>query len=323
MINGFLHSREFLDARLLFENLGLFEVLGLVLVGILAGLITANQIWFVSRRRIKQLELEQAILEGEQILIEEPPVEAEVVTPVVSNKSIAPAAARPKFIVAPESTTSDSERLFTVEGDSKSDRVVFIMDVSMSLKDPQLALCKSELTRALKKLPPSTDYQVIFFSGATWFANQRMVAGGRQGERVVIRDAEDEMIWKAGFGDFRYQNGNHNLPAGQWRKATSENIDETLGDIREVTQSFGTTWHLPFMLAMNLDPVPDEIYFLTDGEVAHQDLVAEGIVEMVKNKGADTRINTRSLMVPNAASPLRHIANETSGEYLLIDLAKV
>lgn len=322
-MNGLFDTRFFLDSKLILTELGYLDIYLLSLAGISMGLFIAKQIWY---RTVDPVAVVDPVEPTVEKLVEEP------VEPAVVEEEIfvVPPSAKEDPVVAPlpvpVSRAGRSENMFKrvveepIVEEEKSRRIVYIMDVSKSLSAGQFALCKSELTQALKELPESTEYQVIFFSGATWFAHQRMIEGGKKGENVVIRDGDKIVTWNSGFGEFRFEKGNHNLPEGEWRKATKENIDASLKDVEEVKRSFGTTWHLPFMLAMNLETVPTEIYFLTDGETAHQNLVAEGIVDMVKSIGPETQIHTRALMVPKAAEPLRHIAKETAGEYLLIDL---
>ena len=91
----------------------------------------------------------------------------------------------------------------------------------------------------------------------------------------------------------------------------------TLEDIEAVGKSYGTTWHLPLTMAMNLEPAPKNVYFLTDGETARQDQVAEEMVEMAKARG-NTKLNTIALMVPGASVPLHRMAVGTGGEYSLV-----
>ncbi|MDF1812668.1 MAG: helix-hairpin-helix domain-containing protein [Verrucomicrobiales bacterium] len=204
------------------------------------------------------------------------------------------------------------------EGDgSEPARVVYIMDVSRSLTPAQLQLSKMELRAAVSALSEGSLYQVIFFSGPTWFAHQRMVEGGARGEDVVIADGDEKLNWSSGFGGFEYERGNENLPGGEWREATPENIASTLEDIEVVGKSYGTTWHLPLTMAMNLEPAPKNIYFLTDGETARQDQVAEDMVEMAQSRG-NAKLNTIALMVPGASVPLHRMASGTGGEYSLV-----
>lgn len=202
-------------------------------------------------------------------------------------------------------------------GESESSRVVFVMDVSRSLTPAQLQMSKDELGAALRRLPESTRYQVIFFSGASWFAHQRMIEGGARGEDVVIEDRDGTMTWHSGFGGFEFEDGNDNLPTADWLSASPDNISSTLADIEAVEKSYGTTWNLPLTMAMNLEPAPESIYFLTDGETARQERVAEEMVEMAIKRGVQ-RIHTIAMMVPGASVSLNRIARGTNGDHCLV-----
>jgi hypothetical protein len=123
------------------------------------------------------------------------------------------------------------------------------------------------------------------------------------------------MKWKPvpnRLNTFEYQEGVESL-RGKWRDATDDDIEKTVQQIEHVPRSYGTTWHRPLIMAMNLEPPPKRIQFLTDGQVANQMQVAEGIVSMVKRRGGKTIINTFGPY--EASESLRYIAGQTGGEY--------
>ena len=282
------------------------------------------------------VKLEAEILDDTERLANDPPQLVELDSSTVPPPSLAPVgagmaatgAAVAKGIFGAGDDSDDAEETefgeITVFGDlgdipiAGRRRVVFVMDVSRSLTPAQFELSKEELRSGISALPETALYQVIFFSGPTWFAHQRMTEGGERGEDVVIVDGEEKMKWNSGFGGFEYEKGNDNLPKSCWRVASKENIDATMDDIEAVGKSYGTTWHLPLTMAMSLEPPPKNIYFLTDGETARQDQVAGDMVELSKQRGGKTRINTIALMVPGASVPLHQIAKGTGGEYALV-----
>jgi len=206
--------------------------------------------------------------------------------------------------------------LFSRRFFGREQHIAYLMDVSISLGEAEFNRCKKDLSTAIRELAKSARYQVIFFSGAAWFAHQRMIQGGDQGQHVVIADGHKRMIWRYRFGGHRYEKGNENPPPGQWRKATRANKKATIADIEEVNQSHGTSWHIPFMMALALDPAPSHIYFLTDGETSQQDVVARGILEMVDRRGSRTKIDTRGLRLKTpAVEALTSISDRTQGKY--------
>ena len=199
---------------------------------------------------------------------------------------------------------------------SQVDQVVFVVDVSRSLSDSQFRVSKIELKKAIRQLPPGCRYQVIFFSGATWFASERMIEGGARGEKVIIQSSDGMKHWKAG-SPFQFSEGNDRLPVGEWLAADEETVMQTLRDVDSVERSFGTTWHLPLTMAMNLDPTPQAIFFMTDGETANQDQIADDMIALSKERG-NPAIYTTALMAPATSAPLAKIAKSTGANFSLV-----
>lgn len=314
--------RVFHDMGLIFQQYAWYQWTILIIGGFGLGLLVARQLWYIPVGDMIEERRPEGMDSSPSPLITVEPI----LTALLGETAAEPRSQRETSPEPVMTITPDSKRPFgTGERDDDGEsgapsvqRIAYIMDVSHSLSEKQFQLCKEELNHALEQLPASFYYQVIFFSGPTWFAHQAMIEGGAQGEPVTFEDNGSLFSWKYEFGGYRYSAGNHNLPRGEWRPARSANIAASLQHIDSVDKSYGTTWHLPFMLAMNLDPCPDHIYFLTDGLTAHQNLVAEGIVDMVKRRGGHTRIHTNALMIPAATTPLRYIAEKTGGEYSLV-----
>lgn len=206
--------------------------------------------------------------------------------------------------------------LFSAVGPSVS-RVAFVVDVSRSLTPDQFAISKSELIHGLKSLERDTQYQVLFFSGPVWFAHQRLVEGGERDQDVLIRDGATDHRWLCEFGAHRYEKGNESLPTSEWRTASEKNLAATLLDIDEVGKSDGTTWHLPMMMALQLEPPPQRIFFMTDGEIPRQSEIARDLAEMSGERGGP-EIHTISLMVPGASPALYHLAKKSGGSHSLV-----
>ena len=218
----------------------------------------------------------------------------------------------------PSAERVETTGLYCAErGEEDHDRVVFIMDVSRSLTHAQFTMSKAELRSGLESLRQGVKYQVIFFSGPVWFAHQRIVEGGERGQDVVIRDGEHDHHWKYAFGAYHYEKGNDQLTPADWRVATEETICETILDLEDVGKSDGTTWELPLTLALNLDPAPQRIFFMTDGETARQETVAEEIIAYSGMRGNPV-IDTIALMVPGASPALRRLSQATGGRHALV-----
>jgi hypothetical protein len=197
------------------------------------------------------------------------------------------------------------------------DRIAFVMDVSRSLTPAQFSMSKAELLCGVESLSHGTLYQVIFFSGPVWFAHQRLVSGGERGEDVVIRDSKLEHRWKYAFGGHHYEGGDAAHPVGEWRIASVETLEATRLDIEAVGKSDGTTWHLPLLTALHLEPAPSQVFFMTDGEIARQDEVIGEILGLSSERGNPV-IHTTSLMVPGASKSLHRLSTATGGRHALV-----
>ena len=222
-------------------------------------------------------------------------------------------------LLAPYSEfTGEEHGFFARSGEDLSglDRIVFVMDVSRSLSDAQLRVSKVELKKAIRRLGSGCHYQIIFFSGAAWFAHERMVDGGSRGKDVVIQSSSGMHHWASG-SPFTYSEGNDSLPTADWLQADEESITQSLRDIDAVDKSFGTTWHLPLTMALNMNPAPQAVYFMTDGETANQDQVADDMISLAESMGSP-QIHTTSLMEPGAAPPLNKLAAATGGNFSLV-----
>ncbi|MDF1815284.1 MAG: VWA domain-containing protein [Verrucomicrobiales bacterium] len=183
--------------------------------------------------------------------------------------------------------TESSGPMFADDSAATGDprRIVYIMDISFSMTPAQFALSKEELKKAIKELNEDSFYQVIFFSGGARFAHQA-----------------------------------DQLPVGKWIKASTRNKNKTIKAIAQVRKSRGTTWVLPVRLAMNMETVPDAIFFHTDGEKKQHAALAEEIKKLVDEKGPETKVHTIALMSASARSTrsLKKIADGTGGRFMLV-----
>ncbi|MEM0897144.1 MAG: hypothetical protein AAGJ79_09670, partial [Verrucomicrobiota bacterium] len=205
---------------------------------------------------------------------------------------------------------------------SSGERFAFIIDVSGSLSDVQFRMIKEELNKSLKRLPSSVNYQVIFFSGPAWFAADAYNAD-RSGGTIV--SGSKRFKWtndKGGAGDFEPVDGlaAYSKVAAKWLPATKTNLNRTRSQIESVAKSFGTDWEWPLVLALNLKPKPDVIYFLTDGAVGGADVMVERVVDLNKKlPGPKTKINTISMMEPRATEYLSLLADKTKGKFSIVE----
>ena len=199
---------------------------------------------------------------------------------------------------------------------STAKRVAFIIDVSRSLSDTQFEMIKKELNKSLRKLPATTQYQVLFFSGPAWFAEDTYNERGS-----VVESGGREYVWKTrSINDFYPTAGEDKLYTAKWKPATPGNLKKTEKNIEDVGRSLGTDWRWPLKLALRLNPKPDVVYFLTDGAVTGGDAMVEEILKFNrKGAGAAAVINTISMMQPKAAANLLEMAKKTRGTFTIVN----
>jgi len=198
-------------------------------------------------------------------------------------------------------------------------RVVFIVDVSMSLKEKQFTMIKEELSKSLNRLAANIEYQVIFFAGPAWFAGDEFV--GKDKRRFTIKQGRQEYVWDTRGGAHQYQLENRkDLPTAAWKPASKANLHKTMKHIDEAQKVYGTDWEWPLKVALlQMEPKPDVIYFLTDGVTGGVEETLDDIRVINRSKGKKSKINTISMMEPRAAAALRRLAKEAGGSFTIVN----
>jgi len=198
---------------------------------------------------------------------------------------------------------------------SVAERVVFIVDVSASLSKMQFGMIKQELTKSLDRLAPSVEYQVIFFSGPAWFADDEQSVKNRI--HTILHEGK-KYIWNTQGGASKYyiESGGE-LYSSSWIKASQRNIRKTINRVELVNKSFGTDWRHPLKMALNMDPSPDVVYFLTDGVVGNGQQAVDEVIKM-NRRGPRAKIFTISMMQPKAEDLLKDLADRSGGDFSVV-----
>lgn len=202
---------------------------------------------------------------------------------------------------------------------STASRVVFIVDVSASLSEKQFSMIKEELTKSLNRLAPNIQYQVIFFAGPAWFAEDEFVSKAKRS--FTIKGGSQKYIWSTKGGAHMFELTNRkDLPVAKWRPANKANIHKTNKQIEKVKKIYGTDWEWPLKIALQqMEPKPDVIYFLTDGVTGDGEKTLEEIAKINRGKGKKAKINTIAMMQPRAASLLRKLAKDAGGQFTIVN----
>lgn len=192
--------------------------------------------------------------------------------------------------------------------------IIFVIDVSASMsmtgdsgtgqRISRFDLLKRELTKTLGRLPPNTQYQVLFFSDFAWPHNE-----------VNSRDLKtfDKYRWTISPGKT-----NVRIPQFRYLAATGPNLSHSIELIKDADNPGGTNWGSGLCMALKGYPKPDVIFFMTDGNK----IDAEGWVDEVSKfnltGGKRTVINTTAMMEPDAALELDLLAKRNGGTFSIV-----
>ena len=148
---------------------------------------------------------------------------------------------------------------FGISGGGK--HIVFVIDFSDSLKESgKEMIMRREATRVIEELPLEVNFGLIFFAGPTWPGMDD------------VRESADNWVTSAAAGSpgasaasFRPKKWSR-LPRARYFSADSSARKRALKAIRETPTLFGTIFDVPMYMALTMDPIPDTIFFMTDGQ---------------------------------------------------------
>ena len=148
---------------------------------------------------------------------------------------------------------------FGISGGGK--HIVFVIDFSDSLKESgKEMIMRREATRVIEELPLEVNFGLIFFAGPTWPGMDD------------VRESADNWVTSAAAGSpgasaasFRPKKWSR-LPRARYFSADSSARKRALKAIRETPTLFGTIFDVPMYMALTMDPIPDTVFFMTDGQ---------------------------------------------------------
>lgn len=207
---------------------------------------------------------------------------------------------------------------------SQADRVAFVIDYSGSMRqDNRADIMKKELQKAVDDLSGGTQFQMIFFAGPVWVAGSRIMGSSNTRERNTIKSGKDTFEWVSAGGAHRFE------PRGKRQKATwidlpalghqkKELIRDTKKIIRETPLVYGTRWKYALEMALEMEPAPQVIYFMTDGATGKEAMkVARSVGEQAKAKGIT--VNTVAMMEPRANEAMLEMAKLSGGTFTIVE----
>jgi hypothetical protein len=188
---------------------------------------------------------------------------------------------------------------------SQANKILFIIDYSASMKGRDKVM-RYELCKAIDKLPAVGSVAVLFFSGPTWIAGQDANALHKN--------------WEGSNGGGWKPKEGHTPERPKWMPVTPSNKKKLKEAVVSTPLTFGTVWDNSFEWAFYMNPKPDVIYFMTDGN-ANKNLQG---MEIIKSKKGKTKIYTIGYGAPaGAKQPLEEIAAMTGGKSKFVEMDQI
>lgn len=195
-------------------------------------------------------------------------------------------------------------------------RVCYVIDYSASMRaSNRIGLLKKELTKSIKGISPDVKYQLIFFAGPAWLAGDEVKMNGKEG--AVVVSGKEEYKWespKRSAHSWKTKGKRQPVP---WLDASARQIHRSLKAVKETPLVWGTAWEDPLKMALDMDPAPQVIFFMTDGLAGGKsDQVARNIAARAKARGI--QINTVAMMEPRAEKAMKVLSKPNDGTFTLI-----
>lgn len=189
---------------------------------------------------------------------------------------------------------------------SSANKIMFIIDYSASMRGRDKVM-RYELCKAIEKLPAVGSVAVIFFSGPTWVAGDDAKALHSKWKGDNSKNG-----WKPIDG--------YKPTRPKWLPVTPSNKKKLTQAVKSTPLTFGTVWDNSFEWAFYMNPKPDVIYFMTDGNANDK---FKGM-DLIKTKRGKTKIYTIGYGAPQGAKkPLEEIALMSGGKSKFVDMDKI
>lgn len=199
----------------------------------------------------------------------------------------------------------------------KAERVCYVIDYSQSMSGKKIELLKAELKKSIDALPDRVDYQLLFFAGPVWVAGDEVKTGPNRTFTIKSKGREYEWITKDGAHAYEPKDKNKAQQV-EWITSSKSQRKKSLETIQNTPMVWGTIWNYPLEMAINMNPKPNIIFFMTDGSAGKDSLdVAKEMGRKAKKEGII--INTIALMLPQAKEAMGELAKRTGGVFTMVD----
>jgi len=194
-------------------------------------------------------------------------------------------------------------------------RICYVIDYSASMKGTRDKLMRKELTKSVEQLGVGLQFQMIFFAGPAWTAGSKVkMAGSKKTAEVELDD--ETFKWKSNGGAHGWTStGKKQKP--EWISGGPGTRQQALKQVKGTPLVWGTNWENPLEIALDMDPTPQVIFFMTDGAVGGDMMaLAKRLGHRAKTKG--TIINTVAMMQPKAEAAMKELAKRSGGQFTIV-----
>ncbi|MGD9417732.1 MAG: hypothetical protein Q7R22_002235 [Verrucomicrobiota bacterium JB025] len=204
----------------------------------------------------------------------------------------------------------------------KAKRIAFVIDYSASMRGARDQLMRKELTKTLKTLANGMEFSLIFFAGPVWQGGDTVIAEKKTGKGAqnftVKAKSGGKFEWRSKGGANNYEPvSKSKVQKMEWTVASKASVSRANRVVEETPLVFGTIWDWPLQAALEMDPQPDIIYFMTDGSAGGRSLdIAKDMGRTARRK--NIKINCVALMVPKAREGLEELAKRTDGQFTIV-----
>ena len=196
-----------------------------------------------------------------------------------------------------------------------ADRVVYVIDYSGSMSGEREKLMRKELAKSVEQVKLGMQFQMIFFAGPAWVAGSD-ISMPKDRKSSVVSLSKDKFKWKGKGAHFWDPVGKKQK--ADWIPATPSTREEALKLVKSTKLVWGTNWENPLEMAINMDPPPQMIFFMTDGSISGDMVaVAKRLGHRAKTKGIT--INTVAMMEPQAEAAMKELAKRTGGQFSTVE----
>lgn len=198
---------------------------------------------------------------------------------------------------------------FGISGGGKN--IVFVIDLSDSLAESgKEKIMRAEASRVLEELPVEVNFGLIFFAGPSWPGMDDVRGSADNWVSSPLRNSPN-----SDPGSFRPKKWSK-LPNARYYSADSAARKRAIKAVRETPTLFGTIFDVPMFMALSMNPTPDTIFFMTDGQCPEERGITQirRMVNQLKQQGKNVPvIHTVGLGIA-ANSHLDQIARLGKGE---------